>query len=156
MTAGTITGGEQVIAKINGYGRELRPRVARIITEFAIDVTAAAKRKVSGDVLKVRTGRLRRSIHYEVTDTSGTVGTNVEYARALELGFKGQVSIRSFVRQQVTAFGRPIAPISVNVRAHSRNVDMPPRPFLAPALAETKPTLAERLRADLRAMAGGS
>lgn len=151
-----IVGGDRARALIQQFGRNFPKAVEREVTAFALDVTAGAKRKVSGDVLKVRTGRLRRSIHPEVLASTGrvdgTVGTNVEYAAAFELGFKGSVSVRSFVRQQVKAFGRSIAPVSVTVRAHNRNVDIAPRSFLMTALNEASPPLPERMRAMLTAV----
>ncbi len=150
MSAGKVTGGERVVANLRGIAAELPERVARVVTEFAIDVTATAKLKVSGDVLKVRTGRLRRSIHYEVNKqpgrVSGIVGTNVEYAAVHEHGFDGPQSVRSFMRMQTQAFGRSIVPRRVSVGAFTRHMTIKARPFLAPALASTSPSLADRLR----------
>lgn len=151
MTPSTVSGGEQVVARINGLSGALRPRIVDCITAFAMDVTKLTKEKLSDDVLNVRTGRLRRSITPLVTEqahaVNGTVGTNVEYARALELGFKGQVSVRSFIRQQTTAFGKSITPRSVSVKASSRNMNIKAHHFLSGALEQTTPPLVERLRA---------
>ncbi len=151
MTGFSIIGGDQVQARISGLPAALRPRIVAAVTAFAMDVTKLTKQKLSDDVLHVRTGRLRRSVTPSVSEQShavtGVVGTNVEYARRLELGFKGAVSVRSFVRQQVTAFGRSITPRSVTVRASTRQVDIKPHYFLKSSLEETRPTLVERLRA---------
>jgi phage gpG-like protein len=106
--------------------------------------------KLSGDILKVRTGRLRRSIHPEWDFKPGhmgaTVGTNVEYAAIHEYGFKGTVQVKSFQREMTKAFGRPIAPKQVTVSAHSRNINMPERSFLRSALKEMRPEIIEGLK----------
>lgn len=65
----------------------------------------------------VLTGRLRQSIAWEVEATSteviGRVGTNVVYARRLELGFVG-------------------------TDAAGRNINQEPRPYLRPSLHENR------------------
>ena len=151
MSAGTIVGGERVVAMLRGLGVTLPARVERVVTEFAIDVLAQAKRNAP-----VKHGRLSRSLHYEIrrdaAGVSGTVGTDVEYAAMVELGFHGQVNVRAFMRNQVMAWGRAISPRLVSVRASTRNVNRAPNPYLVPALMGARPTLAERLRADLANM----
>ena len=61
--------------------------------------------KLSGQVLKNRTGTLRRSInqHVEETDTSitGILGADMDiarYARAHEYGFRGTVQVPAHTR----------------------------------------------------------
>jgi phage gpG-like protein len=153
MSSGNILNGARVVARLRGIGQALPDRVLRTVTEFALDVTNQAKRNAP-----LKTGRLRRSIHMGVTRGSGRVngmvGTNVEYAGAIERGLKGSQSVREFVRSQTMAWGHPITPLLVSVRPFARNVNRPARPFLAPALAEVRPTLLERLEADLAALRG--
>lgn len=153
MSAGEVIGDRAVTARIRALASDLPARVLRTVTEFALDVKNAATRNAP-----IKKGRLRRSIHPEVTQQggqiSGVVGSNVEYAAIIEHGFKGAQSVRSFVRKQTMAWGHPIAPTMVSVRPFTRNVDRPARPFLAPALADMRPTLSERLRADLAAVKG--
>lgn len=153
MSAGTITGDKPAIARLRALSRDLPARVLATVTAFALDVTAAAKRAAP-----LKHGRLRRSIHPEITQAAGrvdaTVGTNVEYAAVIEHGFKGAQPVREFMRNQTMAWGHPIAPRMVSVRPFSRAVNRAARPFLAPALATASPPLAERLRADLAALSG--
>ena len=150
MSVGTVNNAERVIARLQGIARSLPDRVLRTVTGFALDVTNLAKRNAP-----LKTGRLRRSIHPEVTSSpghvTGIVGTNVEYAGAFEFCIKGTQPVREFVRKQTMAWGKPITPIMVSVRPFTRNVNRAARPFLAPALAGVTPSLSERLRADLRA-----
>jgi len=68
----------------------LSSALEREVLALALKLTALVKQKLSGEVLHVRTGRLRRSIHLEMERGSNTVvavvGTNVSYARLHELG----------------------------------------------------------------------
>ncbi len=73
---------------------------------------------------RVLTGRLRTSITHRVSidgrNVVGVVGTNVPYARRLELGFSGTDS-------------------------KGRNINQGARPYLVPALKENLPRLVARL-----------
>lgn len=124
--------------------------VQKEIIRLALKMTGKVMGKLSGDVLKVRTGRLRRSIHPEWEFKSGysgaIVGTNVEYAATHEYGLKGTVQVKSFQREMTKAFGKPVAPKQVTVSAHSRIVNMPERSFLRSALREMEPEIIEGLR----------
>ena len=95
---------------------------------------------LSGAALNVRTGHLRRSIHSNVEirgdKVRGTIGTNVVYGRFWELGYKGPVEVREHWRTIRQAFGRPIDPTPVLVRAHTRHLDIEARPFLRPAILD--------------------
>ena len=87
--------------------------------------------KLSGQVLNVRSGRLRRSINQRVEEKSGgvfdgIVGTNVEYAARFEYGFSGSESVRAHIRKGKNG--------PVNVRAFTRNVNVPERSFMRSAL----------------------
>lgn len=109
------------------------------IARAALKLQKLAKLNLSGVVLNVRTGRLRRSINLRLDgkgtpNPSASVGTNVAYARVHEFGFEGTVNVRESLRMQVKAWGRPIAPIKVAVRAHARSVKLPERSFLKNAL----------------------
>jgi phage gpG-like protein len=151
MNAGTITGADAVIARLKAMPEVLRPRIRKIIEKFAIDVQASAKQKLSDDYLAVRTGRLRRSITFAVNDQGtaimGNVGSNVDYAARQEYGFSGTESVRSFMRNQSMAFGKPITPRMVSVRAFSRHANTPAKHFLRDSLQGAKPSLYERLAA---------
>lgn len=123
---------------------------------LSIQLSTHVKRdKLSGQVLKNRTGRLRRSINYRVEGEGsklfGIVGTNVVYARAHEYG--GPVTIRAHLRTITQAFGRKLkSPVTFEVRAHT--VTYPERSFLRSALAdmstEIKQKLAQAMRKVLR------
>ncbi len=109
---------------------------------------------LSGKALNRRTGRLRNSITHEVrilgNTVIGRIGTNVVYGRYWELGFSGTVSVKAHTRTIRQAFGRSIAATSVNVRAHTRDVNVQARPFLRPGvednLADIRRLIRDRIR----------
>jgi len=70
--------GAKVISKINKENK-------KIINKACLMVERDAKK-----LCPVDTGRLRSSISHEIEGTTGRVGSNVEYARAVELGTEKQ------------------------------------------------------------------
>ena len=150
MITAKITKGEDLGKKFRDSIPNIESGVQKEIMRLALKMTGSVMNKLSGDILKVRTGRLRRSIHPEWDFKPGhmgaTVGTNVEYAAIHEYGFKGTVQVKSFQREMTKAFGRPIAPKQVTVSAHSRNINMPERSFLRSALREMNTEILEGLR----------
>lgn len=153
----TVTGDKQSAAAIAKVQQRIATRLRDAIQRAALDLMAFVKgQKLTGQVLNVRTGRLRRSVNQRVeTEAGGTiaglVGTNVSYGRVHELGFKGTVQVKAHTRKAggrfITVKGsegrkehkRKIGRKNVPVRAHSRQVDIPKRPFLGPSLNEKMP-----------------
>jgi len=87
----------------------------------ALTVSNDAKRRAP-----FLTGTLRRSIHtllQEITKDTATIaiGTNLEYARRIEMGFSGVDSL-------------------------GRSYDQPPNPYLRPALEENKARVEREVR----------
>ena len=80
------------------YGKEVNSAVAKAITGV-IEKDCVL---VEGDAKKncpVITTRLRGSITHEVEGPVGRVGSNVEYARRVELGFVGADSLGRIYNQ---------------------------------------------------------
>lgn len=102
-----------------------------------------------GEPPKKQTGRLFKSIVQETSldgdEVVTRVGTNVEYARALEFGFMGTVTVKEHTR---TRGGK-----SHKVRSHQRRSHQAARPFLRPALANNAAAFG---RVVVRAMRRGS
>ena len=136
-----LVGDAEVVRKLESLGprmrEELKAGIGRAVLKLQREVRSG---KLSGQVLKVRTGNLRRSIDQAVTDTGsqvvGMVSTNVKYARAHEYGFKGVVTVKQHMRLQKQAFGRPISPREVSVSQHTAKMNLPARSFLRSALAD--------------------
>lgn len=90
MITARIVKGEEVGRTFRSLEPKINSALHVTVKRLAIKLTGRVKRKLSGEVLHVRTGRLRRSVHPEF-DFGGnramaTVGTNVIYARAHEYG----------------------------------------------------------------------
>lgn len=106
-------------------------------------------------VLRVRTGALINSLQYRIKQTSSGVEVeagsyNVPYAAIHEYGYNGIMSIRAHQRKSTTAFGRKVNPFIQNVRAHSRKMNMPARPYVGPGFEKSKPYIINILRELLK------
>ena len=136
-----ISGDAELVRKFESIPARLRDELTVGIGRAALKLQReVVQNKLSGQVLSVRTGTLRRSIDQVVTSEGnsvvGIVSTNVKYGRVHEYGFKGTVSVRESLRQIKEAFGKSITPKTVTVRAHSRKVNLPERSFLRSALRD--------------------
>jgi len=136
--------------------------VGKAVEREAIRMVAYVKsEKLTDQVVRVRTGRLRRSITYRYkqdgTSFQAWVGTNVSYARALEEGFTGTVNVKGHLvrehqRRMTVAFGKPMAePRTVtvkehSVKAHPVKMNIKPRKFLRSSLDENTPKITANLR----------
>lgn len=141
---GTVKGGDKLIESTNAFSSKMMARLRKEVAVIAVEMVAKVKGdKLTGQVLKVQTGRLRRSITFKLNNgpntATATVGTNVEYARVHEFGFTGPVSVRAHLRQMASGE-------QVQVPAHTRNVKLPERSFLRSTLAEMKGSITERLQ----------
>ncbi len=144
----TISGVEETISAIQA---RLKERVIRAMNLLAIEAQRRVKaEKLSGppsgkmpkgQVLRVQTGRLRRSITQRV-DVQGErvvaiVGTNVEYARVHEFGADMDVRVRDYMRMAKVAWGKQMKnPHAVQVHAHTRHIKVPERSFLRSAIED--------------------
>ena len=138
-----IIGDRQTVDYLNRVHPQVQRNVEATIGRLTLRLMTRVKGdKLSGQVLKTRTGRLRRSINRRVegngtTSIAGYVGTNVEYARRHELGAHGTETVREHMRLIKQAWGKPLkSPKQIRVQPHSRQVDYPARAFLRTALRE--------------------
>lgn len=135
---------EALLSQLAGASDRFLEDQKRAIDRLSIELQSMVKtQKLSGQVLHVRTGTLRRSINRQITSTStsvmGQVGTNVRYAAIHEYGFEGRVSVPQYSRQNPGGG-------STNVRAHVMNMRMPMRSFLRSTLHEQAEHIRETLR----------
>jgi phage gpG-like protein len=141
---GFIVGDAEVQAKFDKASDEVQAALKNGIARAVLRVQVRTKEKLSDQVLRVRTGRLRRSITTQITEqpgrVEGVIGTIVKYARPHEFGFNGTVNVREHLRKAVNA-----AKPSV-VRAHSRHVVIPEKSFLRSSLRELSPEIQTELR----------
>jgi len=133
----------------------------RAVNEYMRDTgpTDRPNRQMGPGSLRVQRGRLARSLlqtrgtisgsggapesiaRIEADNEGGKLvkGSRVPYAAAHEFGLSTTVQVQAHTRTITEAFGNPLpsGPQEVQVQAHSRNMDMPERPYLRPALDDT-------------------
>jgi HK97 gp10 family phage protein len=148
MITAYLLGDQALIAKLNAMPNGLRNGIARAVTRLAIETQRLVQQKLSGSVLKVRTGVLRSSINYKVeqssTSVTATVGTNVKYAAINEFG--GRTPPHEILPKKARALafelnGKTIFAMSV----HHPGSKIPERSFLRSALKEMEPRITEEL-----------
>lgn len=142
MIRAVVVGAEGVIAHLG----EVHPRVYGLVRQAVmketLNLVREAKEKVSGPVLKTKTGTLRRGINaaFEETDTSivGSAGigkAEAKYPAVHEFG--GTFTIREHTRRMTTAWGRAVkTPRQISVRAHTATY--PERSYLRSTLRDNE------------------
>lgn len=151
MIKAAIVGESELIARLERFPDSLRNQLRSTVESLAITLTSKVKKdKLSGQVLRRRTGRLSRSINYKLdvqpSAVYATVGTNVEYAKALEYGFDGTVSVKAHLRK---IKGGTVQ----NVKVHDRHMKIAPHSFLRSALADMKTQIRSEITAVTRQIA---
>lgn len=147
----SVQGDQAVVKMLGAQVPALTKAVRNSITRASIMLVRYVKEnKLSGQVLHVRSGTLRRKVNYRVTETPSTItgqaGVKLSYAAAHEYGFDGDVNVREHLRTAKQAFGRPIAATTFSVRAHSRHMKLPERSFLRSSLRELTPAIQGMIR----------
>ena len=171
MIKGTVVGADVVQMNLLGGTARVRAQMMQSVRTAALIVLRRAKAHyLTGAALKVQTGNLRRSVAVDGPENKGneitaTVGTNSVYGRFWERGFAGEVSVRGHVRKmkgrsQFVALGKTKGRLDAQgvgfVRQHQRKVNQRPRPFLAPALADSRSAIRTTiLRGLTQALQGG-
>lgn len=157
MIHAELIGKEHLVPFVRTIGGNIKTELEKSITRLAFKLSREVKqRKLSGQVLKNRTGTLRRSINQrvEVTPTSitGIVGTNKEYAAVHEYGFNGTVTVHEHMRQIKQAFGKSLkgGGMAVMVRSHPRHMVLPERSFLRSALREMQTDISTEIQSALK------
>lgn len=147
MISGEVTGDKEVARRFRALPDGVRGKVVDQVRRLTLLLQISVKKdKLSGQVLNVRTGTLRRSIDQQLLtggdDITGIVSTNLKYARAHEYGFKEQVTVKEHLRLVKQAFGKPLkSPVWATVKSHSAKANLPERSFLRSALADMKPEI---------------
>jgi len=137
---------QYILAKIPQFEWACRTSMARIVIGLQIKIV---KEKLTGQVLKTQTGRLRRSISASMSPAgpivTGIVGTNVEYAAIHEFGGKTGAHQILPKRGKALAFnwkGKDVVFAKVN---HPGSI-MPERSFMRTALNEMKPQILQEFQ----------
>jgi len=149
-----LVGDQQLLERLSTLPDAVNSGLLRAITQFGIELQRDVQQnKLSGQVLRSRTGSLRSSIDLRIDQNGGAIAASVfsdsRYAGAQEYGFSGTVSIRASLRRITEAFGRPIAGKTINMRSYNRGMDLPERSFLRSALEDMRPAIREEVEAAL-------
>jgi len=149
MIQGEVVGGTELVQRIGAFGPKIQGGLENAIRKLTLQLLANVKAdKLSGQVLNVKTGRLRRSITQRVdgagtASVTGSVGTNVGYGKVHEFG--GPQTIKTHMRMMTQAWGRPVKnPRQISVREHIAK--FPERSFLRSALADLEPKIKATLQ----------
>jgi hypothetical protein len=149
-----LVGDEQLLERLRGISDAVNSGLARCITQLGIDLQRNVQQdKLSGQVLKSRTGTLKSSIDRRVDQNARGATTDIftalRYGAAQEYGFTGTVSVGASLRRIREAFGRPIAEKTISVRAYDRRMALPERSFLRSALDDMTPAIRDAVDAAL-------
>ena len=162
MITAILVGDREVVARLSAMPGNLRQGLARTITKLELQLVALVKRKLSGEVLQIRSGRLRNSITGRVqqsaTSVIATVSTDVPYAKFQEEGVPHSWEIRP---RSARALAFDVAGAQRRGGSHilsetifAMRVVHPPLParsFMASSLHEMEPLI----RAELEAAVSG-
>lgn len=163
MIIGHLSGDTRVLLAIQSRGIIVRDELRSAITTQGLRVLGLVKAKVSGPVLKSRTGTLRRKLNMQLTESpeelTASVGLKLSYAAVHEYGFDGTVTIREHLRHVKSGDvrgrldggrSRVLAQGIGRVREHTRHMHVPERSYLRSTLAEEHATIRAAMLAAVR------
>ncbi|ENU36023.1 hypothetical protein [Acinetobacter parvus] len=130
--------------QLNEENNRVKVEIRRTITALTLKLQRMVQEDMlSGQRLNVQSGRLRGSLASKVEESGGVIegivsagGAHVKYAFIHEFGLSAALSIKEHLRHIKQAFGRPITPRDVLVKAHSRNVNVKEKRFMRDSLDE--------------------
>ena len=155
MITAKLSGDAAAVDRLRAMRADAVAGVARMVARLGLDLQSTVQQnKLAGQLLRVRSGKLRDSIAVRTEESGTTVTASVysdlDYAAAQEYGFFGTVGVRAGLRQIQEAFGRPIVPKTIDVGAYDRRMDLPQRSFLRSALDDMAPEIEEQIADVLR------
>ena len=152
----TVTGDRELIARLCAMPSKVHEALLRKMTELDLNLEAKVKDKLSGQVLNVRTGALRRSIFGTVQGTPVSVvgkvasSGDVKYAAIHEFGgttaphdiLPNKASVLAFMMGGKKVFAKIV---------HHPGSKMPERSFLRSSLGDMKDEIIAGLSAAVAA-----
>jgi len=139
------------VTRIGALPARLRVRLQKAVESGAGRLLAIVQAKLSGEVLKARSGALRSSIRAEISEDGSAIVArvlsdgSVPYARIQEYG--GRVFIPGIVPVNARALAFTYRGRLVFAeRAAAHAVDIPERSYLRTSLAEFEPALLDDIR----------
>jgi phage gpG-like protein len=147
VIAVAVTGAE-VAERLAAMGDEVRAALAEATQALADQLTAAAMARLPAGPLA---DSIEATVEPGADAARATVGSALPYAGVIDHGFAGVEQVRESLRLQSVAFGKPMMPRQVVVRAHARQVAIPAREFLEEPLDEMADEIAESYADVVRA-----
>jgi len=147
MPEGLKPTGRPFRQQINDYLDAYHDAIADKLSDCAEIILRRIKMHyLTGAALNVVTNRLRSSITKKPMSGATKIfnkyivyiGTKVTYGRVWELGFNGIINIPAHTKVISRAFGRPISPVTADISAHSRQVNIDARPFIQPSFEDER------------------
>lgn len=132
----------RVVARFDALPGSVHGELVKVVEVERLVLEALIKKKLSGEVLNVQSGNLRRSVSSHTDDDGASVhgvaiqSGDVKYGARWEFGFSGSETVAAHTRTITQAFGRAIAPSQVRVQTFTRTVDTPERSFMRSSLAD--------------------
>ena len=118
-------------------GKDIAGAIRMGMTKIALTIANQATQNADGRPgPNIVTGRLRSSITGQVSGDgfSAVIGSNVEYAPPIEMGYSGPGWVKAPPGQIRQDFGRALPPRDVQVSAFTRTANARAYPFLRPAV----------------------
>lgn len=141
--------GDLVAKRVSKYLNSFEPsnpKFKEAVYKIAVALTDQTKVNIRKKGL-IDSERLLNSIVSRVK-TEGRSITDIEiiskkvpYARVLEEGYKGTLSVKQHRHLQVHFWGVPVNPFMVDVRAYNRKLKIKKRPYMRPAFKQSKTTI---------------
>lgn len=147
----SIIGQRELVQRLNSMPASVHRSVLRKVTALTFRLETLVKRKLSGPVLKTRSGKLRDSVFRRVTNTSSSIrgevlaGKNVPYAAIHEYG--GTVPAMTIYPRRAQALSFMMNGKRVFAKYVNRpQIRIPQRSYMRSSLAEMGPIIREELR----------
>jgi phage gpG-like protein len=146
----TLTGDRELIERLDSMPGKLQAALYQKVSLLALKLEAKVKKKLSGEVLNVRTGDLRRSIASKVEQSPHAVigkvysSGDVKYAAIHEFGGQTKAHVIEAVNGKALAFmagGKQVFAKRVNHPGSK----MPERSFLRSSLADMREEITQEL-----------
>ncbi len=150
-----LEGDRELIQRLRSMPDRVRRSLLKKTYALAVQLADRVRRKLSGEVLNVRTGNLRASIFEDVEQTPTSVtgrvfsSGDVKYAGIHEYG--GVIPAHVVVPVKAKALMFVVGGKTVfAARANIPDIQMPERSYLRSSLADMRPAIVEGLREAAR------
>ena len=133
------------VAKLRALMEKTRAGVRDAVAAGAQRLVALVQAKLSGEVLKARSGALRASIRAEIDGAGARISSDVPYARIQEYG--GRIGIPEIVPVNAKALAFTYGgKLVFATRAAAHAIDIPERSYMRLSLAEFAPGFVDDIR----------